>query len=549
VSSLWKLKASLSGLALLSIAACTHGTIGDGAPEGTTTTSEVGFTAVPAQMRRLLARQYVNSVREVLGDDAAAAATPPVDPQINGFQSIAASQLSMTNNLVREYELSARAVSSAAMGNTQRIATLLDCTPSGNADADCFTSFIDNLGRLVFRRNVTKEERADYLKLATRAAEQFDDFYTGAEYVILAMLQSPNFVYQVEFGTAGVENGGTKLSGNEIATRMAFFLTDTTPSAELLDAAERGELDTAEGVRAAAIALMSQPLARKAVRAFFREYLVLDGLETLPKDPAVFPSYSRELAASMQQETLLLLEDIIFNREASTTELFTADYTFVDKRLASHYGVQAPHPDVTWTKASLPLEQGRAGILSHASVLSRQAHSESTSATYRGLFVFERFLCRAMPPPPDDVVTELPESSKSPTLRDRLAVHLENPVCAACHEEVDKVGLALENFDGIGQWRERENGALIDASATIKGIGSFDGVKELAQLLASREDTMQCVLRNVYRHATGHVETSGEQEALDELGEHFIASDYNFKTMLVDMVSSDLFRTVGVIEP
>lgn len=468
--SLRNLTAGLTGLALLGFAACTQGTIGD-VPIETESTTELSFTPAPAQMRRLLARQYVNSVGALFGDAAADAAQPPVDPQINGFQAIASSQLSMTDAIVREYELSARAVAAAAMGNSARIAELLDCKPAAAVDEACFTSFIDNLGRLMFRRAVTTEERADYLKLANRAAGRFDDFYVGVQYIVLAMLQSPNFLYQAEFGTPGVKDGGSFLSGNEIATRMSFFLTDTTPSAELLDAAERGELDTAAGVRAMAVELLNRPNARGAVMAFFREYLVLEGLQTLPKDPAVFPDYSSELAASMQLETLKLIEDIVFNREAPVNELFTADYTFIDDRLASHYGVQGPHPDVAWTKASLPVEQGRAGILSHASILTRQAHSESTSATYRGLFVLERFLCRTMPPPPDDVVTELPPSSRSPTLRDRLKVHLENPVCRACHEEVDKVGLALENFDAVGQWREKENDVVIDASVDIKGSG------------------------------------------------------------------------------
>jgi hypothetical protein len=498
-------------------------------------------------MRRLLGRQYVSTVRMLLGDAAAAAADPPDDDQLNGFQSIAASQMAMTDNLVRHYESSARAVAAAAVKDVAVMSELVTCTPESTVDEACYRSFIEHFGRLAYRRKLVEEEIADYLDIATMAGEELRDFASGVEYVIGSMLQAPSFLFQIEVGEP-TPAGTRRLTGLEVATRMSFLLNDTSPNDALLDAAESGELDTSEGVRKWAQELVEQPAARQAMRGFFSEYLVLDGLEKVPKDPNMFPDWSSELAQSMKGETLLFIEDLVFERNRPIHELFTASYTFVDQAMASHYGVQGPAEEVPWTRASLPMEQGRSGILSHASILSRQAHATSTSATYRGLFIMERFLCTTMPPPPPDVNTELPPSSQAPTLRERIAVHQEADSCRACHYMSDNLGLSLENFDAVGRWRSHENGALIDPSVDLDGVGAFSGAQELGSLLAERPDVLRCILRQVYRHATGHVEVDGERKALEALDDRFAGVDHKFKALLVELCASELFRIVGVGE-
>jgi len=503
----------------------------------------VVINPAPAQMRRLLGRQYVQTVRMLLGDAAATVAKPPPDEQLNGFQSIAASQFAMNDSLVRNYEASARDVAAAAVNDVANLDALLGCTPVTTIDEPCYRTFIERFARNAFRRPLVEEEIADLLDLGRQSARQLGDFYAGIEYIIAAVLQSPSFLFQVEVGEE--HDGVQRLTGIEMATRMSFFLTDTGPSEVLLDAAIAGELDNAEGVRRWATELIEQPTARLAVKSFFEEYLVLTDLTTAAKDPNLFPEWSPELAQSMRGETLRLVEDVVFNRNAPIHELLTATYTFVDSNLAAHYGVTPPAPDVGWTRASLPLDQGRAGILSHASILSKQAHATSTSATYRGLFIMERFLCTTMPPPPPDVNTELPPSSEAPTLRERIAVHQEVASCRACHFKSDNLGLSLENFDAIGRYRETENGATIDASGELDG-DTFDGVQELGALLASRTDVLGCMMRQLYRHGTGHVEVDGERKALDWLEHRFAESGYRMKSMLVEIAASELFRTVGV---
>lgn len=524
--------------ALVGFAAC-----GDDATPPLAPPAVGTFVPQDNQMQRLLARQYRNSIELLLGAEARAAAAPPADTRLHGFSSIASSQLSLNDELVAQYEGSALAVATAAMGNGERIAQLMDCQPTETVDAACYRSFIERFGRLAWRRPLQDDEVSDYVALASKGADEFDDFYAGLQYVLAAMLQSPNFLFRVELGEAD-DTGVLRLTPYELASRLSFFLHDRTPSETLLDAAEAGDLATAEGVRLITEQLVAQQETRAATASFFEEYLTLIELDNVAKDPALFPSYSKELAQSMGRETAKLIDDVVFARNAPLTELFDADYTFVDQRLAEHYGTWPPS-GATWTKMTLPTEQGRLGILSHASILTRQAHTTNTSATYRGLFIMERFLCQTMSPPPSDVVTELPPSSVAPTLRERIAVHLENPDCAKCHEVSDPLGLALENFDAIGQFRTEENGEVIDARVHINGLGEFEGAVGLGTMLANNPDVMDCVMRNVVRHALGHVETASERPELDALHVAFADSGYRFKSLLVELANSELFRTVG----
>ena len=498
-----------------------------------------------AKLQRLLARQYLNSVERLLGSGARLAAMPPADTKLHGFASIAAREQALTDNLVSEYEASALAVATAAMGNTARIEELLDCEPDNAVDTPCHRAFVVRFGRLAFRRALTTEEVADYVALSTRAAEELGDFYAGTRFVIAAMLQSPNFLFRVELGQDDLSAPNTRrLTRHELASRLSFFLHDTTPSEALLDAADDGLLDDEAGIRQAAQMLIAQPEARDALLAFFEEYLDLEGMDHLAKDPHQFPQFTPQFAASMRDETLRLVADVVWTRNVPITQLFNADYTFVDAALAEHYGTWQPS-NAAWTRMSLPADQERSGILTHASILSKQAHPGSTSATYRGLFVMERFLCKTMEPPPAGVVTELPPTSIAPTLRERIAVHLEDPNCAACHQISDRLGLALENFDAIGLHREEENGAPIDAHVDVPGIGAFNGARGLGTALAAKPEVTRCILRQVLRNTRGFVETDSEETVITALDAAFDALDHRLKDMLVEIAASEMFRTVA----
>lgn len=505
-----------------------------------------GLEPEPAHLRRLLTRQYLNSVTDLLGEAAALAAELPYDTALNGFDSIAAAQLALGDDAVQKYESSAMAVAAAAMGDEAKIEGYLGCSPTGADDIDCHRSFVKNFGRLAFRRTLIDEEVEAYTKVAQLASTEYGDFYAGVEWAIAGLIQSPNFLYQVEVGEAidGADHA-RRLSSLEVATRLSFFLLDTTPSAELLDAAESGKLDDKEGIAEVARELIDgSDRARAAVNNFYSEVFGLRELDSEVKDSELYPGFTPALVAAMKQETLALIDDLVWERNSDFREVLSADYTFVNAELAAFYGMEAPEGE-GFVKVDLPAEQGRAGLLGQASVLSLFSHISLTSPTLRGKFVRERILCESIPAPPNDVDFELPSDEEAKTMREKLAMHQENPSCAGCHVLMDGIGLSMEHFDAVGAYREKDNGEDLDVSGEIEA-GKFEGVAELGSLLAKQERVASCFVRNFYRQATAHVEQKGEAPAIEELVGKFDEGGYRVQDLLVALVASDAFRFVGV---
>jgi Protein of unknown function (DUF1592)/Protein of unknown function (DUF1588)/Protein of unknown function (DUF1585) len=362
-----------------------------------------------------------------------------------------------------------------------------------------------------------------------------------------AMLHSPHFVYQVELGVPQATTPASRrLTGYEMATRMSFFLLDTTPPPELLDQAEAGALDTAEGVRAAAHDLLERPEARDALRGYYDELFKLRHLGSLPKDAGTFPAFTQSLAESMREETLLLIDELVWDTDSDFRGFFDADHTWVNPELATFYGVLAPSPD-GFAPATLPSEQKRGGYFGHASFLATQAHATGTSPTLRGKFVRERMLCQNIPAPPAGVITVLPSDEDAKTMREKLKMHQENPSCAGCHKLMDNVGLGLESYDGVGAYRTTENGEIIDPVSDLDGV-TFDSAASLGQALREHPDVPGCIVRNLYRHASGHVETEAEEAALLGVEQAFEKSGYRLREALVEIVASDSFRAAGPLE-
>jgi Protein of unknown function (DUF1592)/Protein of unknown function (DUF1588)/Protein of unknown function (DUF1595)/Protein of unknown function (DUF1587)/Protein of unknown function (DUF1585) len=534
-------------VALGGLAACTGQIGGDELPPGSDPNGPTveGFEPPAPTMRRLLARQYLNAIGDLLGPEAKAAATAPADSPLNGFDMIGAAQLNVGDVGVVDYEKSARAAASAAVDDGSRVGDYLSCTPSGPTDEACLDTFVHNFGRLAFRRTLTDDEAADIVAVGMAAGEAYSSFDQAIQYSIATALQSPSFVYQVEVGDALAGDPTVrKLTPNELATRMSFFLVDSTPSAELLDLAESGGLDSSEDLRAAAEMLVARPEAAQAVGAMYDEILGLRALPTITKSSDLYPEFSPALAASMRQETLNLLSDVVFTRNADFAELFTSDHTFVDEGLANLYGVTPPAAG-EWQEVTFPADQPRSGFFGQASFLSTQAHIELTSPTLRGKFVRERLLCQSINPPPNNVITEFPDNEGLKTMRERLEFHQENPSCAGCHALTDPIGLSFENFDSIGRYRLTENDVTIDPSGELDDSGDFANGAELADLLVNDPGFTACLVRNVYRASLGHLETDGEEVVVDQLVEGFDDDGRRLKAFLVELVVSDGFRFVG----
>ncbi len=521
----------------------TLGGDGDGDGDGEDPAGEGEFIA--PRIRILLGRQYLNAIGDLLGPNAAQQASVRADVTLNGFDSIGASQISLTNTDIDTYESSAVAVAAAAIADPSALAPYRSCTPTMPTDVECMRSFVAEFGFVAWRRPLDDIEVGRWANVGLTAAADFGSFDKGLEFVVAGMLQSPNFIYQIEVGTATTDGSGQrKLSGYEMASRLAFFLLDTAPSVELLEAAAAGELDSADGVRAWAEQLILDPRSRAAFGNFFEEVLYLRKLKEVAKDLGTYPGWSPYLAESMKVETIALIDDIVWIKDGDFRDILDAEYTFVNQALADHYGVVYPGPS-GFQQVPVPPGEKRGGIFGHASMLSVLAHVSSSSPTIRGKFIQERMLCYPIPPPPPGVVTDLPPASEgAQTMRERLAEHVENDVCAGCHLIMDPPGLGLENYDGVGRFRTLDNGAPIDAASDLDGE-PFEGALELGRILRERPRFSYCTVLNLYRHASGHVETPGELAHLMDVDESFADAEYRFKAALVELVGSRAFRYVG----
>lgn len=504
-----------------------------------------GLEPPPASLRLLLQRQYVGAVEDLLGPEAAAVATPPENHAINGFDAVGAAQLVLGDQEIDAYERSARAVVEAAAA-AGTIAQWLACDPAAQGEQACMEQLASSFGRRAWRRPLSDEEIARYASVGTTAAASLGDFDHGVGEVIAAILQSPHFLYQVEVGEPDPDDPSRRrLTQYELASRMSFFLLDTVPDAELLDEAEAELLTTPDGLRDAAARLLERPRARGSLGEFFGEAWRLRNLDGLPKDLTTFPQWTPELAQAMRAETLALVEEVAWTRDADFREVFTADYTFANARLGTHYGLPgASGLSDALTMVELDGLDGRGGVFGHGSLQALLGHVSSTSPTLRGKFVLENILCRTVPPPPPGVVTDLPVGDGTETMRERLEQHVTDASCRGCHQLMDPIGFGLEIYDGIGQFRTEDNGSPIDASAEIDGQ-PFVGAAGLGALVAQTPDAASCLVRNIYRDATGHVETAGEEIAIVALEDAFVDSGYRMQSLLIEIVASPAFRVVA----
>ncbi|MEL6178252.1 MAG: DUF1592 domain-containing protein, partial [Myxococcota bacterium] len=411
----------------------------------------------------------------------------------------------------------------------------------------CASQAVADLGRRLWRRPLTDAERERLTTLATASAEVYGDFYEGLEASLAAMLQSPYFLFRVELGEDdSTAVGGRRFTDWELASRLSYFLWNSTPDDILLDAAENGELSTDEGLRAQAQRLLESPRAREAVRNLFSEQLHLYELDHKTKDAASFEHYSSELGPDAREETLRLLEYTVFDTDSDFRDVLTTRTTFINPRLAALYDIPAPDLD-GFAKVNLPADGQRAGLLGHASLLALHAHPISSSATLRGYFVRTVLLCQEIPPPPVGVDTSIPEpSGMTRTLRERVAEHLEDPTCAGCHELVDPIGLGLENFNSIGRWRDTDNGAMIDASGDLDGA-AFTTPDELGKALRDHPAFGPCMVRTILRYATGRRAAFGERDVLNALEDEFASMGYRVKPLLMEIVMSPMFRNPGQV--
>jgi len=498
-------------------------------------------------LRRLTRKQYDNAIDELFGPGLVLPSHLEPDETTDGLLAIGSSLTTISPRGVEQFEKASHDLVAQAFADEDRRAALILCEPEGAVDPDCAEETLSTFALRAWRRPPESDEIALLVSISGTAAEVLDDFVGGLQYGFATVLQSPHFVFRVELGEPNPDADGQRFSNYEMASRMSFLLWNTLPDAELMAAAESGELTTEDGLEHQVDRMMLDPRFEKGLRAFFSDMWTLYELDELTKDPTIFTHMSPDVGASAREETLLNVIETIVYDDGSYRDLFTSNRTFLDRKLASIYSVRAPARD-GFAEAFLPDDGERRRLLGQVSFLALQSHAVNSSATLRGKFVREVLLCQYIPPPPSDVDTSIPEATEGAvTLRERVAKHLEDPNCSGCHELVDPIGLGFEQFDGLGHFRTLEMGATIDPTGELDGI-PFTNAWELAGLVAEHDRLSTCLAQTALAYALGHSVTDGEVASVEYLDQGFESMGYSVQFLFRDLVMSDAFRKAGEIE-
>src|SRR6185437_16091201 len=337
-----------------------------------------------------------------------------------------------------------------------------------------------------------------------------------------------------------------RLDAYSKASRLSFLLWNTAPDDELLTAAERGDLNSKGGLKRQVDRLLASPRLEAGVRAFFTDMLAFDGFETLAKDAMIYPAFNATVAADAQEQTLRTIVDLLVTHQNDYRDLFTTRRIFMSRVLGPIYYVPVASKH-GWAPYEFAENDPRAGLLSQISFTALYAHPGQSSPTLRGKAVREIFLCQKVPAPPANVNFSVAQDTSNPdykTARARLTAHRTNPTCAGCHRIMDPIGLALENFDGIGAFRTQENGAAIDTSGELDGV-HFANAKDLGRAIHDNPAAASCLVDTLYKYAEGQAATKGERDWMRWLNDRFVADGYRLPALLRTLALSDGFYAVA----
>ncbi|HWE53727.1 MAG TPA: DUF1592 domain-containing protein [Bryobacteraceae bacterium] len=427
---------------------------------------------------------------------------------------------------------------------------ILTCKPASESEEPaCAKSILGGLAHRAYRRPVTEPEMQDLLA-AYKEGRADGDFESGIGMGIRRMLMDPAFLFRVERDPAGIApNTAYKVSDLELASRLSFFLWSSIPDDQLLAAAEHGQLRNPAVMQAQVRRMLADKRARSLVTNFASEWLSLRVIEGVKPDPIVFPEFDDGLRAAFEKETEMLLDSVLLN-DHSVLELLNANYTFVNERLARHYGIPNVYGDqfrrVTVTDGV------RGGLLGQGSILTATSYPNRTSPVLRGKWILETLLGSPPPPPPPNVpaLPEAQATGKVVSVRERLSEHRKNPACAGCHSRMDPLGFALENFDATGKWRTIESSGPadmsrnpIDASGEFSDGTKFEGVAGLRK--AMQEHSAEFVYRMTERLLTyglGRGSDWYDAPAIRAAVNQAKKDDYRFSSLLMGVVESVPFQ-------
>lgn len=428
-----------------------------------------------------------------------------------------------------------------AAGDTSKRDRILVCDPASGDD--CVRRILQTFARRAWRRPPTTAEVDKLFALVGVATAEGDDVITGIKLALRGVLVSPHFVFRVEVDPDPRSLKPRALNGFELASRLSYFAWSSMPDDELLDAAEAGKLSTPEQILAHLDRMLADPRAAAFTENFAGQWLFTRALGDHAPDYNTYPTYDAQLEASMRAETQRYFRAFL-EEDTPMDQFLLADFTFVNDRLAKHYGLPLPNSPTELVKVSLA-GTPRRGLLTQGSVLTVTSHPRRTSPVKRGKWLLDQLLC-APPPAPPPNVEGLPEEMGQTTglsIRQQLEKHRENEYCASCHDSIDPLGFGLEHFDGIGAFRMKEGAHDIDASGVLPDGQQFYGAGELATILSQDPRVYRCMVEKLYTYALGRAPTTLDARAhIDELTFDFTARGFVLRDLVKSMVLHTSFR-------
>jgi len=433
----------------------------------------------------------------------------------------------------------------AAAGDSLSRRTVLMCQPaSATEEAACAKKIISTLARRAFRRPVIDED-LEVLLASYRDGSRAGGFESGLEMAIRSILVSPEFLFRIENQPAGaVVNTPYRVSDRDLASRLSFFLWSSIPDDELVRMAEKKTLHRPEVLQQQVRRMLADPRSSALVDNFAGQWLHIRNVAGHQPSPEVLFHFDDNLRKALERETKMLFESII-RENRTVVDLLDADYTFLNERLAKHYGIRGIAGE-RFRRVQLPPDSPRRGLLGKGSILMSTSYPNRTSPVIRGKWILENIFGAPPPPPPPNVpdLKDERDPRKVLPMREQMAAHRANPVCAGCHAQMDQLGFALENFDGIGEWRDLyASGARVDASAELPDGTKFNGPAELRQVLIRHSDEFLATMtEKLLTYALGRGLEASDAPAVRKIKRNAARDNYRFESLVQGIVTSTPFQ-------
>jgi hypothetical protein len=431
-------------------------------------------------------------------------------------------------------------------GQSQSRQRIMIRQPGSDDDVEiCAREILSPLMRRAYRRPVTDDDFVSPMNFFRDAYAAEKNFDAGIERALASILVNPQFLFRIERNQVTGDSDlphATSVSDIELASQLAFFLWSSLPDEELLTEAEKGKLSQPDALKQQTTRMLADRRAESLVTNFADQWLYLRNLDAVTPDARLFPDFDQNLRDAFRRETELLFADVLHD-DGSVLLLLDARYTWLNERLARHYGIPHVRGD-HFRRVALEPDQHRGGILRHGSVLSVTSYATRTSPVLRGKWVLENLLGSPPPPPPPDVPT-LQDNTIAATLplRERLSAHRENQACAVCHDRIDPVGFALENYDAVGRWRESEFEHPVNAAGGTPDGRQFTGVSGLEEALLQRPEVfVRTVSEKLLIYAIGRGLNPGDGAAVRRIVSGAAAEEFRFSSIVHGIVQSVPFR-------